>query len=101
MKRHAPARAAQFLYALLPLLLIALACFPLVKIKANSIVTLVSAGPKGKPFVNVSTAHRLELTYTGDAKAIAAVKQWKFQPAMKDGHPVNVQISVEVGFRLF
>lgn len=36
-----------------------------------------------------------------DAKAIAAVKQWKFQPAMKDGHPVNVQISVEVGFRLF
>jgi periplasmic protein TonB len=36
-----------------------------------------------------------------DAKAIAAVKQWKFQPAMKDGHPVNVQISVEVGFKLF
>jgi TonB family protein len=36
-----------------------------------------------------------------DAKAIDAVRQWKFQPAMKDGHPVNVQISVEVGFKLF
>jgi periplasmic protein TonB len=36
-----------------------------------------------------------------DAKAIAAVKQWKFQPAMKDGHPVNVQISIEVGFKLY
>jgi periplasmic protein TonB len=36
-----------------------------------------------------------------DAKAIEAVKQWKFQPAMKDGRPVNVQISVEVGFRLY
>jgi periplasmic protein TonB len=36
-----------------------------------------------------------------DAKAIAAVKEWKFQPAMKDGHAVNVQISVEVGFRLY
>jgi periplasmic protein TonB len=36
-----------------------------------------------------------------DAKAIEAVKQWKFQPAEKDGHPVNVQISVEVGFRLY
>ena len=36
-----------------------------------------------------------------DAKAIEAVKQWRFQPAMKDGHPVNVQISVEVGFRLY
>jgi TonB family protein len=36
-----------------------------------------------------------------DAKAIEAVKQWKFQPALKDGRPVNVQISVEVGFKLY
>jgi TonB family protein len=36
-----------------------------------------------------------------DAKAIEAVRQWRFQPAEKDGHPVNVQISVEVGFRLY
>jgi periplasmic protein TonB len=36
-----------------------------------------------------------------DAKAIEAVKQWRFQPAEKDGHPVNVQISVEVAFRLY
>ncbi len=36
-----------------------------------------------------------------DAKAVEAVRQWRFHPAMKDGHPVNVQISVEVGFRLY
>jgi TonB family protein len=36
-----------------------------------------------------------------DTKAIDAVRQWKFQPALKDGRPVNVQISVEVGFRLY
>jgi periplasmic protein TonB len=36
-----------------------------------------------------------------DTKAIEAVKQWRFQPALKDGRPVNVQISVEVGFRLY
>lgn len=36
-----------------------------------------------------------------DAKAIEAVKQWKFQPALRDGKPVNVQISVEVGFHLY
>jgi periplasmic protein TonB len=36
-----------------------------------------------------------------DARAIEAVKQWRFQPAMKDGQPVNVQISVEVGFHLY
>ncbi len=36
-----------------------------------------------------------------DTKAVEAVKQWRFQPALKDGRPVNVQISVEVGFRLY
>jgi TonB family protein len=36
-----------------------------------------------------------------DEKAIEAVKQWRFAPALKDGHAVNVQISVEVGFRLY
>jgi TonB family protein len=36
-----------------------------------------------------------------DVKAIDAVKQWRFEPAKKDGKAVNVQISVEVGFRLY
>jgi protein TonB len=36
-----------------------------------------------------------------DQKAMEAVKQWKFQPAMKDGTPVAVQINVEVNFRLY
>ena len=36
-----------------------------------------------------------------DAKAVEAVKQWRFDPALKDGRPVSVQISVEVEFRLF
>ena len=36
-----------------------------------------------------------------DAKALEAVKQWKFNPALKDGKPVDVQISVEVEFHLY
>lgn len=36
-----------------------------------------------------------------DAKAVEAVRQWRFEPAIKDGKPVNVQISVEVSFRLY
>jgi periplasmic protein TonB len=36
-----------------------------------------------------------------DEKAIEAVKQWKFKPAMKDGNPVAVRISVEVNFHLY
>jgi TonB family protein len=36
-----------------------------------------------------------------DQKAIEAVRKWKFEPAMKDGRPVSVQINVEVNFRLY
>jgi TonB family protein len=36
-----------------------------------------------------------------DEKAIEAVRQWKFEPAKKDGTPVAVQINVEVSFRLY
>ena len=36
-----------------------------------------------------------------DEKAIEAVQKWKFAPGMKDGHPVAVQVSVEVNFRLY
>jgi periplasmic protein TonB len=35
-----------------------------------------------------------------DEKAIEAVSQWKFAPAMKDGSPVSVNVEVEVDFRL-
>jgi periplasmic protein TonB len=36
-----------------------------------------------------------------DEKAIEAVKQWRFEPSMKDGHPVPVEIAVEVEFHLY
>jgi protein TonB len=36
-----------------------------------------------------------------DERAIEAVKQWKFKPAMKDGNPVAVRISIEVNFHLY
>ncbi|HEV2276980.1 MAG TPA: TonB family protein [Acidobacteriaceae bacterium] len=36
-----------------------------------------------------------------DQKAIAAVSQYKFKPAMYQGHPVAVQLRVDVGFHLY
>ncbi len=36
-----------------------------------------------------------------DEKAMEAVRQWRFEPAKKDGQPVPVQVSIEVNFRLF
>jgi TonB family protein len=38
--------------------------------------------------------------YGLDEAAIEAVRRWKFKPSTKDGVPVNVQINVEVNFRL-
>ena len=40
------------------------------------------------------------LGYGLDEKAIDAVRQWKFQPGMKDGRPVAVFSTIEVNFRL-
>ena len=36
-----------------------------------------------------------------DEKATEAVSKWRFAPAIKDGRPVAVQISIEVVFRLY
>ena len=36
-----------------------------------------------------------------DEKAIEAVRQWKFEPATKDGKPVAVKVAVEVSFHLY
>jgi TonB family protein len=55
-------------------------------------------GPDGRPR-DIKVARSLGLGL--DQKAIEAVKNWKFEPAMKDGKPVAVQINVEVDFRLY
>jgi TonB family protein len=36
-----------------------------------------------------------------DENAMAAVQKWKFEPAMKDGHPVRTEIAIRVDFHLF
>jgi TonB family protein len=36
-----------------------------------------------------------------DENAVEAVKQWRFQPSMKDGRLVDVEINVEVNFHLY
>ena len=55
-------------------------------------------GPDGRAR-DIKVARTLGLGL--DEKAMEAVKTWKFEPAMKDGKPVAVQINVEVTFRLY
>lgn len=61
-------------------------------------VLFLIVGPDGRPRdIRISRSLGLGL----DEKAIEAVKQWKFEPALKDGKPVSVAINVEVSFRLY
>lgn len=35
-----------------------------------------------------------------DESAVRTIKQWKFSPALKDGRPVAVMITIEMNFSL-
>jgi protein TonB len=67
------------------------------KYQGTCVLWLV-VGPDGKPR-DVKVARALGMGL--DEKAIEAVRNWRFEPAMKDGKPVAVQINVEVNFRLY
>jgi periplasmic protein TonB len=69
------------------------------KAKYQGVVVLwLVVGPDGRPRdMRVQRGLGMGL----DEKAVEAVKQWKFEPATKDGKPVAVQINVEVNFRLY
>jgi len=64
----------------------------------GTVVLWVVVGPDGRAHdIRVQRSLGMGL----DEKAVEAVKQWKFDPAKKDGQPVAVQINVEVNFRLY
>ena len=69
------------------------------KAKYQGVVVLwLIVGPDGKPR-DIKVTRPLGMGL--DQKAIEAVNRWRFEPAMKDGRPVAVQINVEVNFRLY
>ena len=39
--------------------------------------------------------------YGLDESAVAAVKKFRFKPSMKDGHPVAVEMNIQVNFRIY
>src|SRR6266849_8817909 len=69
------------------------------KVKHMGVVVLwLVVGPDGKPR-DIRVVRTLGLGL--DEKAIEAVRNWRFEPALKDGKPVAVQINVEVNFHLY
>ena len=64
----------------------------------GTVVLWLVVAPDGKPQqIKVQRSLGMGL----DEKAIEAVRQWRFEPAKKDGQPVPVMINVEVNFRLY
>ena len=69
------------------------------KAKYSGVCTLgLIVGVDGRP-TNIRVLSSLGMGL--DEKAIEAVKNWKFEPGQKDGHPVPVVIAVEVDFHLY
>jgi TonB family protein len=69
------------------------------KAKYQGVCTLeVVVDAQGRP-TNIRVVGALGMGL--DEKAIEAVKNWRFEPAMKDGHPVAVAVNLEVDFHLY
>ena len=65
--------------------------------REGSVELALVVGTDGRPHdVKVVTS----LNKDFDKKAIEAVKQWRFDPALKDGQPVEAPIHVSISFRV-
>ena len=67
------------------------------KYQGTVILSLI-VGADGRPR-GIKVARSLGMGL--DENAVEAVRQWRFEPATKDGKPVAVSVEVEVAFRLF
>jgi protein TonB len=59
---------------------------------------MIVVATNGRP-INIRVVNSLGMGL--DEKAIETVKTWRFEPGQKDGHPVNVEMAVEVDFHLY
>ncbi len=67
------------------------------KVTGNVLVSLI-VDESG----NVIRAHVLKGVGMGlDEKALEAVRQYRFKPALENGKPVKVEVNVEVNFQIF
>lgn len=66
------------------------------RLEGTCVLKLV-VGPDGRPY-NIQVSRTLDKEL--DEQAIRAVRQWKFEPATKDGKPVAVYVTIEIAFHI-
>lgn len=49
---------------------------------------------------DIEITKSLDAKYGLDKQAVAALRQWRFEPGLKDGKPVPVRVTVEMRFTL-
>jgi TonB family protein len=64
----------------------------------GTVILWVIIGADGRPR-ELKVARSLGMGL--DQKALEAVRNWRFEPAMKDNQPVAVQVNIEINFRLY
>ena len=65
--------------------------------REGTVVLWMIVGVDGRP-IDIQVARALGMGL--DEQAVAAVRNWRFKPALKDGQPVPVRVNVEVSFRI-
>ena len=68
------------------------------KIQGTLIMTAV-VRTDGAPG-DIEITKSLDTKYGLDKQAVAALRQWRFEPGLKDGKPVPVRVTVEMRFKL-
>lgn len=64
---------------------------------SGKVMVYLQVNPEGRP-LHVKVIHGLGMGL--DEKAVAAVREYRFRPATRDGHPVTVEMNVEVNFQI-
>ena len=62
----------------------------------GDVIVSIQVDPTGHP-INMHIARGIGMGL--DEKALEAVRQYKFKPAMKDGKPVTVEMNIDVNFQ--
>jgi periplasmic protein TonB len=70
------------------------------KARIEGVVALGAVVQEDGAVGNITVVRSLDSMYGLDEQAIAALKQWKFEPGTKQGKPVAVRVNVELSFNL-
>ena len=71
-----------------------------IRARIEGVVLLGAVVLEDGAVAEIAIVRSLDSTYGLDEQAVAALKQWKFEPGTKDGKPVAARVRIEIAFNL-